>query len=156
VDTQELSVADDTRELILARLFAIVEAMDWIATAERNRTEFDDTQLPAGSVLEGDEEVLEGDVGRSRPSARPYLVMALPQVFLRAATDNENVGTNLNRLRLWLIRTIINDPELNRLSANGHRIRYAGQQSTLHAARSMVGAVALMFQITYVLYPNDV
>jgi hypothetical protein len=146
----------DKRELILARLFAIVESTDGIATAERNRTEFDDTQLPAVSVLEGDEEVLEGDVGRSRPSARPYLVMGLPQIFIRAATDNENVGTNLNTLRSRMIKAVIEDAELNQLSANGHRIRYAGQQSTLHAARSMVGAVALMFQITYLLDLNDI
>jgi hypothetical protein len=82
--------------------------------------------------------------------------MALPQVFIRAATDNENVGTNLNRLRLRMINAIVNDTELNQLSANGHRVRPAGQQSTLHAARSMVGAVALMFQITYLLDPNDI
>jgi hypothetical protein len=44
----------DKRELILARLFAIVGATDGIVAAERNRVEFDDTQLPAVSVLEGD------------------------------------------------------------------------------------------------------
>lgn len=145
----------DKRELIIVRLFEVASGVAGVITSERNRTEFDDTQLPAVSVLEGDEDVDDRDVPRTRPSARPYLVTATPQVFIRAASDDNNVGTNLNTIRAAIIKAVLEDTELNALTLNGRGVRYAGQQSTLHAARTMVGAVALVFAITYVLDPNE-
>jgi hypothetical protein len=45
---------------------------------------------------------------------------------------------------------MLQDSELNSMSLNGRGMRYAGQVSQLHAARSMIGASALMFSIEYV------
>lgn len=140
----------DRRELIIARLFAVAASVEGIETAVRNRTEFDDTRLPAVSVLEGDEEVDDRDIPLTRPSDRPYRVIATPQVFIRVATDVDNAGTNLNTIRQRIIKAVLQDAELNALSLNGRGVRPAGQVSQLHAARSMIGASALMFSIEYI------
>lgn len=141
----------DVRELILSRFHSVVAAVAGIQNAERNRIQWDDRQLPAVSVLEGDEEVSESDLPRGRPSARPYLVTATPQVYVRVG--GTEVGTDLNTLRLAIIEAILNDSELVAMSLNGRGIRYAGMQSTLAAARSMDGAFVLVFAITYELRP---
>lgn len=146
----------DKRELIIARLSAIVNDVDGLETFERNRTEFDDTQLPAGSVLEGDEEVDPDDLPLTRPSARPYQITALPQVFIRVATDNDNAGTNLNIIRGRVLKAVLEDAELNALSVNGRNVRPVAQQSNLHAARNMLGAMAITFAIKYVFHPSDI
>lgn len=143
----------DRREQILERLTAIADSIDAITTAARNVMEFSETKMPAVGVLEGDEEVAVEDVSRGRPSLRPYVVTMTPQLFLRA--QNETVGSTLNEMRLALIKRVLEDQELNALSLNGRGVRYAGLQSTLHAARSMVGATALVFAITYMLVPDE-
>jgi hypothetical protein len=143
----------DRRELILERIAEILGGVAGIVTVTRNKTEFDDTQMPAAGVLEGDEDASDSDARSTRPSARPYLVTARPQIWLRA--DGDNVGTTLNNLRAAIIKAVLEDTELNALSANGRGVRYDGQQTTLHAARSMVGATALMFAITYLLDPTE-
>jgi hypothetical protein len=143
----------DQRELILARLFAVVSGLSGFETAERNRIEFDDTQLPAVSVLEGDEDVPPDRLGRHvPPSGRPYLVVATPQVFVRVG--GADVGSDLNAMRALIIKAVLEDIALNALTLNNGGIRYIGMQSMMHAARSMIGANAMMFEIKYLLYPN--
>ena len=145
----------DVREAILARILAIVSAIDGVQTAERNRIAFDDTQLPAVGVLEGDEEVAPNSLGRAaRASGRPYIVTATPQVFVRVGGPSEDIGTDLNTLRAAIIRALLDDAQLNDLAADDGGIQYAGMQSTLHAARSMVAATAMVFVIKYLIYPD--
>lgn len=143
----------------MVRLEAIVDAISGVVTTTRNEIEFDDTQLPAITILEGDEESSDTDASRGRPPTRPYIVTMIPQVFIRVRKDEENVGTLLNRLRAAVIKAVLSDTALEELAMDGPnnngRIRYVGMQSTLHAARSMVGAMALTFAITYVLNPSD-
>lgn len=142
----------DKREQILDRLLAVANVAG-VQTALRNVTEFDDTQLPAVAVLEGDEEVDEGDIGRGRPSNRVLIVTALPQVYIRA--DSASVGTTLNTLRRSIVKAVLADSELRSLSLNDRGVRYNGLQSTLHVARTMVGATALVFAITYAFNPFE-
>lgn len=145
----------DKREQILARLQTLVGGLSGIRTSERNETNFGETQLPAVTVLEGDEEVSDTDVGRNRPASRPYIVTMRPNVVFRADEDAADVGTTLNALRAAAVRTVLADSELLALTMDGNGIRYAGSESTLHAARSMVGAMSLTFAVTYVLNPSD-
>jgi hypothetical protein len=142
----------DKREAILARLQTVAGGVSGVRTSRRNETGGDDTQLPLVSVLEGDEEVADGEP-RGRNSVRPYVVTAAPQVFIRAMGGS--VGTDLNTLRARIIDAVMSDTQLDTLSINGRGIRYSGMQSTLHAARSMLGATALVFTIKYYLDPAD-
>ncbi len=145
----------DVREAILSRIEVVLEGITDIQTVERNRIAFDETQLPAAGVLEGDEEVAPNSLGRSGPaSGRPYIVTATPQVFIRVGEPSEEIGPALNALRAAIIKALTSDSELNSLSADDGGVHYAGMQSTLHAARSMVGATAMVFAIKYLLYPD--
>ena len=135
----------DPREAIIVRMLAIVSAVSGVETAARNRIEFDDTQLPAVAVLEGDEEVAPDSL--TRTASRQSIVTMTPQVYIRE--DGEEVGTSLNALRDAIKDAIKSDAQLSALTLNGRGVRYAGMQSTLHAGRSMVGAYALMFTIKY-------
>lgn len=139
----------DKREQILNRLHQIVAGIAGV-TAERNRTQWDDTQLPAVSVLEGDETVDEPE-NDFRPSTKPHVVKAMPQIYIQV--KNDDPGTPLNALRAQVIRAVLFDTELNRLA---HRhIRYAGQSSKLHAAREMVAVSIPVISIPYLLVPSE-
>lgn len=145
----------DKRELILERLQAVVGTVSGIRTSIRNEMSFDETQLPAVSVLEGDEDFDDRDAASGRPPMRPYIVTMRPHVLIRADEDAVKVGTTLNTIRAAAIRAVLSDSELLALTKDGVGIRPAGMESTLHPARSMVGATALSFAITYVLNPSD-
>jgi hypothetical protein len=144
----------DQRELIMVRLAEVVNVTG-VKTVSRNRIDFDDTQLPAVGVLEGDEEVAENPLGRSaRASGRPYIVTATPQVFVRVGGISDNIGTDLNTLRAAIIKALLDDADLTAMSMDDGGMQYAGMQSMLHAARSMIGATAMVFVIKYLLYPD--
>jgi hypothetical protein len=138
----------DVREAILARLTVVVGGVAGIKTTFRNVVAGDETQLPSVSVLEGDEEVREDDVP-ARTSLRRYVVVATPHVLLRV--EGNAVGSDLNALRLAIIKAVLSDQDLNALTLNRRNVRYAGIQTSEFAARSMVGAAALLFSFTYVL-----
>lgn len=142
----------DVREQILERMQAVVGAVAGVKTAVRNKTEADDTQLPLISVLEGDEDAQAGPKGRN--STRPYVVTATPQIFIRVGSNTP--GQDLNAIRLAVMKAIPTDAQLSALTLNDRGIRYAGMQSTLHAGRTMIGAMALVFTLTYLFDPNDI
>lgn len=143
----------DVREDIIARLAVVVGAVVGAGNVFRNVTSIDETHLPACAILEGDEEVDEGDIPRTRPSARPYIVTATPAVLLRV--QEKAPGTAFNELRAAIIAAVLTDATLVGLSVNGRGIRYAGMNTTEYAARQIVGAGALQFAIPYALDPNE-
>ncbi len=145
----------DIREAIMVRIAAVLDDLSGVQTVERNRIAFDDTQLPAVGVLEGDEEVAPNSLGRAaRASGRPYIVTATPQVFIRVGGPSADIGTDLNTLRAAIIKALLDDQQLNALAADDGGVQYAGMNSQLHAARSMIGATAMVFVIKYLLYPD--
>lgn len=145
----------DTREAIMARLHEVVAGVADIANCERNRISWDDTELPAVSVIEGDEEmVADNDVNNTRPSLKPYVITAFPQIYIRALA-RDDVGTDLNTLRLAIMSAVLSDSELNALTFKGRGIRLNGMNSQLHAARTMDGVHVIVFAITYLLKPED-
>ncbi len=87
----------DVREAILSRIETILDGITDIQTVERNRIAFDETQLPAAGVLEGDEEVAPTNLGRAAAaSGRPYIVTATPQVFVKVGEPSEEIGPALS------------------------------------------------------------
>jgi hypothetical protein len=146
----------DVREAILVRLHEVVAAVPSVVNAERNRIQWDDTELPAVSVIEGDEEItlLNDDGSFTRPSLRPYLMTAFPQVYIRAQA-RDDVGTDINTLRLAILAAVLSDSALNALTFKGRGIRPHSLTSQLHAARTMDGVHILIFAISYLLKPED-
>lgn len=139
------------RENIISRLFDVVNGVSGFTTKARNRINFNDTQLPAISVLEGDEEVAE-DNDRGRPPLRPYRVTATPQLFIRVGQGS---GSEMNNLIEAVIAAVLGDATLCAMSLNGRGISYSGMASTLHVGRwNDMASAALTFRITYILNPS--
>lgn len=145
----------DRREAIIKRLFDVVDGITEFTTRARDTITFDDTHLPAVAVLEGDEDITEDERAFSRPSDKPYYPVMTPQIYIRVADNSADLGARINMFRALVIKAVLEDTQLNALSLNGRSVRYAGMQSTLHAARSMVAAYALVFTIRYEFNPKD-
>jgi hypothetical protein len=145
----------DKREQIMERLQVVAGGVAGVVTGDiRNCVAFGDTQLPAVSVLEGDEEVEDDERDFARPSVKPYNVRATPQVYIQAAAGPE-IGTTLNALRAAVIKAVLSDPTLNALSLRKNSIRYMGHSTKLNAARDMEGVVVPVFAISYLMVPQD-
>lgn len=143
----------DRREQIMARLHEVVNGVDSLKTVFRNVIITDERQLPAASILEGDEEVSNGGVVHGRSSNRPYVVTATPLVLLRVQSNE--AGEDFNYFRAAIIKAVLEDATLDELSLNNRGVRYVGMNTTEHAARQMVGAGTLQFSITYNLNPSE-
>ena len=148
-------VVDDKREDILVRLLAVLTGVAGVKTAERNVKVLDDWVLPAGVLLDGDEQADEGAFGRNRPGETPNLVHMSPQVFVKIADNVPDVGTALNVFRRRVIKAVLFDPGLKTLTGPNGAICYEGLGTALAAGRTMLGEAAFTFTLTYVLKPAD-
>src|SRR5262245_42467811 len=151
-------MADDVRERILARLADIVAAMPSIKEVVRNNVDWTEDQLPAASVLDGDEETSDGTDTTMRPANRPTLATMTPEIVIFKIAPQ--VGPDISTLRSELLKLVLYDTELNEQIVKTGRfgngsIRYLGCQTDLGWERSMFGALKTNFQIKYALKPDD-
>lgn len=141
----------DRREQIMARMIEALAGVDGITTLCRNEIDFDDTQLPAVSVLEGEEIVdLDNDNDTRGPNA-PQRITAMIPVFIR--TKGIDAGTTGNALRIKVQAAVLNDATLRALA---RRVRYFGMKTQLFPAMLTIGGIAPMFAITYIAKPGDI
>ena len=86
----------------------------------------------------------------------PSLVTMNPQIFVVMKSklpQNENLGQEMNALRLQMISAVVQDEELiNLLTANGD-INYLGNETDLKSGSNLEGQMRLDFAMTYVLDP---
>jgi hypothetical protein len=141
----------DRRENILARMFVVVSGVSGFATAVRNEIEFDDTSLPAVSVLEGEEVVDLDNDNDGRGQNQPQRITAMIPVYIKTA--GADAGTQGNALRVSVVNAVLNDATLK---AMARRVRYAGVKSQLHPALLMIGGIAVMFAVTYMQQPSEI
>jgi len=142
------------RELILERLTVISEGLG--VTAARDVLNFDEAQLPAIAVVEGDEEADEDDP-TNRPSTAPRRVHMIPHIIIHTGGLSQNLGPALNALYARLVKAVLTDATLLSLvwDGNGRGVRYLGMESDLALGRTMFGNIAAKFRFTYVLDPNS-
>lgn len=145
----------DVREDILARLLEVVASIPNLRSAQRNNVDIPEDQLPAAIVFDGDEETAEA---QNRPSNSPMIVEMTPEIVIAQQADE--VGSDITTLRRELIKRVLNDAELNDLSAkssprgNG-AIRYLGSQTDVGWMRSLHGALRAQFAFKYTLKPDE-
>jgi len=148
----------DVREDILARLVAIVATMPSIKNVYRNNVDLTEDQLPAATVLDGDEETSDHTDASMRPANRPTLATMNPEIIIfKIAPD---VGPDISTLRAELIKLVLYDTELNQQIVKTGRygngaIRYLGCQTDLGWERSMFGALKANFLFKYTLRPEE-
>jgi hypothetical protein len=149
----------DRREQILARLLAILETVEGVNGAVRNRGELPASKRPAVILLDGDE------IARSTPpqhrgrlTLAPNLVDLSPEIYVvmdQREPINEGIGEDMNTLRIAILKAIMSDSELaTLLGANGD-IQYNGCETDMASGRSMEGQMHLRMTFTYVLRTSE-
>lgn len=146
----------DVREAILARLLVLMGGIAGIGEVSRNVLAGDDA---AGTpkqitVLEGDEIASEYDPA-ARPATAPRVVHMHPQILLSNFAGTADVGPGLSAMRAAIVKAIATDATLVGLTLNNRGGRYIGMESDLAFARAMLGQMAMKFEFTYVLRPDQ-
>jgi hypothetical protein len=146
----------DVREDILARLAQVVATIPNLRSVYRNNEDVNETDLPAGIVLDGDEDTNDATDKSQRPANRPTIVEMKPNIVILHPDPNT---TEFGALRRELIKRVLNDAELNALAktarlGNG-AIRYLGCQVGHAWLRNLHGAMTAQFMFSYTLRPND-
>src|SRR6185369_1398414 len=137
----------DTREAILQRLVAIVTTLKsrGLLAANRNELDIPDPQLPAMTVLDGDEASLDSQDGNARQGLRPRAMIMRPQIRIWSGASAASIGTDLNRWRALLVPLVLGDTELIALTGANGAINYHGCETDLALGRDMLGRMALVF-----------
>ncbi|MHB2169964.1 hypothetical protein [Alsobacter sp. R-9] len=141
----------DIREDILERLVEIGEGMALVTTVTRNARNISDIDAPALVILDGDEALIETDIGVGRPPSGMTRIAMTPEMIIKLDGLPEAVGPALNAARAELVKAVLTDVTLAELVTNGGWIRYLGCQTQLAYGRQMVGEMAVAFSFTYPL-----
>lgn len=143
----------DVREQIMARLEEIAAAVPGILHVARNVVRASDAENPAIYLLEGDELTNEEDL-KGRRGMGPRRVTMTPQVIIKRIRSSNEVGPDLNTLRLATINAVLSDAQLQNLTLNKQGVGYDGMETDLAFGRQMVGHMALRFRMTFVMRFN--
>lgn len=150
-------MAEDVREAILSRLEVLLK-LPGVDQVVRNVDIADDAGADAGkriiSILEGDE-VTSDQEPTNRPATTPQTVHMHPQILLTNFNTSEKVGPGLSAMRGAVIKAIATDSVLIAKTIKKRGGVYMGMESDLAFSRSMLGNVALKFQFTYLLRPDQ-
>jgi len=144
------------REEILARVFAILSALDSFNTFKRNRGLLDNDALPAIILLDGNETTRTGGDRRGRSKMSSVIVTMRPQIFVLLKNNkpgNADVGTVLNTHRGAIIRAIANDAQLQALVGPNGDLAYESAETDLNTGMPMEGQMQIGISITCPLDP---
>jgi hypothetical protein len=144
----------DVREAILSRIVALLGALPNIDQVSRNVLTDDDGNLHRITVMEGEEIGSEADPVH-RPPTAPRVIHMQPQIIISAAAKSKDIGGDLSIMRGQVIQAIATDSALSALTMNNWGGRYIGMESDLAFGRTMLGQMALKFQFTYALRPDQ-
>jgi len=144
------------RELILARIFELLQTLTEFESAVRNRGLLDNDARPAVVLLDGNEVTKTIAQGRGRQRMVPVLVTMSPQVIIELKVKkplNEGIGTELNSLRGVVVRAIASDQALLALIGANGDMSYDGAETDLKYDEDMLGRISLNFSLTTILDP---
>ena len=144
----------DPRELILARLVVIAATVPGIRNTFRNQITLNDEEMPAISVLDGDEKADETDPADRGPKGPRRMIM-LPQMLIYLPKKASLVGTSLNGFRALLIDAVADDSVLTAMTTKERGARHMTTQTALAWGRSMLGEMGVSFAIPYVAFPGQ-
>ena|SRR5579859_1315982 len=148
----------DRREAILAQLLVIATAAPGVNTAARNRMAPTDDESPSIIIYDGDEATLETDDGPGdlrRPSNKPRRIAMSATLEISLGALPANAGTDINGLRAYLLKTILQDDTLLGLVQDAKGIHYLGCTMGSDLGRSLQANMILNFAFTYVLSVGD-
>lgn len=142
------------REAILEALSQIAQQTEGVTTFARNDLTVPDDEsiFPRVIMLDSGELADPSQGGRGRPAASPNRVVMEPEIYILVNEDMYAAGPKLNRIRLMLLRGILNDPTLRGLAMDGD-IRYEGCQTAMAAGRAMTGEMGMVISLARVSRP---
>jgi len=135
-------------------LLEVVATIPNLRSAYRNNEDINETDLPAGIVLDGNEETNDA---QNRQSNSPATVQMTPNILI---IHQDRTTTEFDTLRRELIKRVLADTELNDIIAkssprgNG-AIRYLGCQVGHAWLRDLHGAMTAQFLFKYTLRPEE-
>jgi hypothetical protein len=146
----------DVREDIMARLLELAVAIPIIRFAKRGEIGVNDIDLPAALILDGNETTSDENDLSMHPANKPTNVRMTPEIML--IHQNPNIGSEMNALRQELVKSILNDAELNeqivKTGRNGTGvIRYLGCETGYANLRNLNGVLIARFLFKYALKP---
>lgn len=148
----------DKREMILARLFAILQSVPNVEHCFRNRAELPDEKRPAIILLDGDETATKQRNDQPSVNAAPNLINVAPEIYVSLKgqkPDNKTVGQDVNTWRRKIIKLILTDAMLVDLVGPNGTITYNGCVTDLRKGHAMNGELGLDFTFAYVLRVSD-
>lgn len=154
----------DRRELILLRLFAILQTIPSIRpdvkTVARNRGELPDNLRPGLVLLDADEtvRVAAPQQHRGNVQAASSTVDMTPEVWIaleQREAQNAKVGEDLDALRMIILQNVFSDPQLPGILGSNGDMRYAGATTDLAQGRSMSGEMHVRMTFTYPLLRRE-
>ncbi len=152
----------DRRELILARLFAVLQSVTVdgidIKACVRVRDQLTDDMRPGILLLDADEEARPDADHRGRAAASPNRVELKPEIYIAMDSrkpQNESTGTDLNKFRAAVLKAVLTDVDLAGLAGGSDNLFYMGLVSDLARGRAMEGEMGLMIIITYPFRPKE-
>ena len=155
----------DKREQILSQLFATIVGLTVTDSARfknayRNRGLVDQDERPASVLLDGAEtsRLTGSRQGRGGASGiGPQLVTMRPEVYFLVKDRrplNEEIGTELNTMRLEYLAAVEMDAALRTLVGPNGAIELTGTDVDMKGGSSGEGQMRLDFSITYVFDPT--
>lgn len=146
----------DKRSDILVRLAEVVASIPGLHSVYRNNEDVNETKLPAGIVLDGNEETNDGSDISQRPASKPIVVRMTPNILI---LHQDPSTTEFDTLRRELIRRVLTDAQLGQLAmtarlGNG-AIRYLGCQVGHAWLRNLHAAMTAQFLFVYSLKPDE-
>lgn len=151
----------DRRQLVLDRLFAILQGIDGVQFVGRNRKELPQEKRPAILLFDAHEvrvDASERAMPRGRLVASPSIVRMAPEIWLvldQKKPHNEGVGSLLNSLRLEVLKAVLRDDTLQSILGDNGEIRYEGCETDLSRQDAMNGEMGLAIGFIYPLIPSE-
>ena len=145
----------DRRELILAQLATLLQAVDGVKTVARNRGELPEDKRPAVTILDADETAgTQITDARGGPGLKqqPVMVIMRPEIFIlleQREPHNVNAGQDLNAFRIKVLNAINSDTQLASLVTANGSITYEGTLTDFATGRAMTGQMQMQFAFSY-------
>jgi len=136
----------DNRETILKRIAVICATC---ATTKRMAVDLHQSERPAIVLNDGDE-----SIELQKGGTAPCIVTMRPQLIL-LATDGDNPGTAINKLRAAVLKAVLTDTTLATLAGVHGAIKYLGCETGVARGETMEADMALNFEVNYRLNPAD-
>lgn len=143
----------DTRELILARLLAVLGSVTGIAAVVRDALDATGLSRPAAIMQSGDEEAIAGDAGAtvaraSRFSAMQFMTMT-PIVDVYVFADATVTGSVVAAYRTRIIDAVLNDATLRGYVGSNGNIRYRAFALERPSPEARERRASLAIEFTY-------